>query len=139
MTNTTRQRQPTTQGHELTLGRDGGGPRHFLDGQPVHAGAALDLLMPSGKWLPVRYESAYPHARLLVAVGPARRHSDDDVETGTAELILRDDTWEMKDHHDAAALSRARFRWPDKDWSGARRETQRDDVLDVAALQERAR
>lgn len=43
----------------LTLGRDRGGRRHYLAGEPVHAGAALDLLLPDGTWWPGRYESAW--------------------------------------------------------------------------------
>ncbi len=42
-------------GH-LELRDDAGGLRHFLDGKPVHAGDALDLLLPDGVWLPGRYE-----------------------------------------------------------------------------------
>ena len=44
---------PRTQ---LILGRTEGGPRHFLDGRAVHAGATLELLLDDGRWLAVRYE-----------------------------------------------------------------------------------
>jgi hypothetical protein len=40
----------------LILGRDDGGQRHFLDGQPVHAGTLLELLLPDGRWQPIGYE-----------------------------------------------------------------------------------
>ena len=40
----------------LILGRSDGRQRHYLDGRPVHAGAALQLLLADGHWLPVRYE-----------------------------------------------------------------------------------
>ena len=40
----------------LELGEDSGGPRYFLDGRPVHAGAILELLLPGELWLPVRFE-----------------------------------------------------------------------------------
>lgn len=45
--------EPHTQ---LILGRTEGGPRHFLDGRPVHAGATLELLLDDGRCVPVRYE-----------------------------------------------------------------------------------
>jgi hypothetical protein len=45
--------EPHTQ---LILGRSDGGPRHYLDGKPVHAGDTLELLTDSEDWLPVRYE-----------------------------------------------------------------------------------
>jgi hypothetical protein len=40
----------------LVLGGDAGGPRHFLAGQPVHAGTALELRLPDDRWVLVRYE-----------------------------------------------------------------------------------
>ena len=40
----------------LVLGRSDGGPRHFLNGLPVHAGDGLQLLLAGGTWLPIRYE-----------------------------------------------------------------------------------
>lgn len=44
-------------GERLVLGSDGGGPRWFLAGQPVHAGTGLVLLLPGGWTLPVRFET----------------------------------------------------------------------------------
>jgi hypothetical protein len=44
------------EGTRLVLGDDGGGPRYFLDGQPVHAGTLLELLEPDGTWMLGRYE-----------------------------------------------------------------------------------
>jgi hypothetical protein len=43
----------------LQEGRDGGGPRHFLDGSAVHAGTGLELLLTDGRWLPVGYEWSF--------------------------------------------------------------------------------
>ena len=40
----------------LVLGRSDGGPRHFLNGLPVNAGASLQLLLGDGHWLAIRYE-----------------------------------------------------------------------------------
>jgi hypothetical protein len=50
----------TTQveGHPLVEGRDGGGPRHYLAGRPVHAGNPLYLLTLLG-WMAARYEWGY--------------------------------------------------------------------------------
>jgi len=53
----------------LTKGRDGGGVRWFLDGEPIHAGTGLEILLeidPEGAtdrsrhkplWVPVRFET----------------------------------------------------------------------------------
>jgi len=43
-------------GQVLMLSSDGGGPRHFLAGLPVHAGSVLEVLLEGGRWLRVRYE-----------------------------------------------------------------------------------
>ena len=40
----------------LVLGGDAGGLRHFLAGQPVHAGTYLELRLPDERWVVVRYE-----------------------------------------------------------------------------------
>jgi hypothetical protein len=117
---------------KLTAGRDEGGDRHFLDGRPVHAGALLELLMPSGKWLAVRYESSWVggfHPRFILAVGPAKFDSEGDVSTGTAEIILRTNTWDDPSTFDPRALARAEFRWPQRDATG--RAEKRDDTLDT--------
>jgi hypothetical protein len=45
-----------TDGFRLELGDDAGGPRFFLDGQAIHAGSCLDLLLADGLWLRGRYE-----------------------------------------------------------------------------------
>lgn len=45
----------TDDGASLRLGEDTGSPRHFLQGEPVHAGEPLLLLTTDG-WLRVRYE-----------------------------------------------------------------------------------
>jgi hypothetical protein len=45
--------EPHTQ---LILGRTEGGPRHFLDGRAMHAGAPLELILGDGDWLAIRYE-----------------------------------------------------------------------------------
>jgi len=62
----------------LTLGRDQGGLRHFLDGKPVAAGTPLELLMPDALWMPVRYESNLwgkePEARLYFRPGGHARN-----------------------------------------------------------------
>lgn len=30
--------------------------RHHLDGEPIHCGTGLELLLPGGRWVPVRFE-----------------------------------------------------------------------------------
>ena len=59
---------------QLLLARDDGGPRHLLDGRPVHAGAVLELLAHDGRWLSVRYEWAWddspPTAHLALGAPP---------------------------------------------------------------------
>lgn len=45
----------------LDLRRDRwGGWRHYLAGEPVHAGAPLELLLPNSSWWAGRYESCWP-------------------------------------------------------------------------------
>lgn len=46
------------RGDHLVLGEDGGGPRHFLVGRPVRAGAGLCLLTRYG-WMAGRYEWSF--------------------------------------------------------------------------------
>jgi hypothetical protein len=56
----------------LVLGADAGGPRHFLAGQPVHAGTALELRLPGDRWIVVRYEWSWDVAarpRAYLALG----------------------------------------------------------------------
>lgn len=52
----------------LHLGRDAGGPRHYLDGQPVHCGAGLEMKLRSGQWIPVRYEASLWDRRINVSL-----------------------------------------------------------------------
>ena len=42
---------------KLVLSEDGGGPRHYLDGRPVHCGEPLQVRL-GGVWLWVRYEAS---------------------------------------------------------------------------------
>lgn len=53
-------------GAPLELRWDSGGRRHYLNGEPVHAGAQLAVLTPQG-WLRCRYESR--HGRAVGAEG----------------------------------------------------------------------
>ena len=122
-----------SRGH-LVAGRDSGGDRHFLDGKAVHAGQMLEILMPSGKWLPVRYESSWDdgfHPRFLIGVGHVVEGSDGELYDGDAEIILRSNTWDHADRSDPDALARANFRWPEKDALGHAKPG--DDTLDVRA------
>ena len=42
----------------LVLTRETGGLRHYLEGEPVHAGVTLELQLRDGTWLPGRYEAS---------------------------------------------------------------------------------
>ncbi|MBA3807306.1 MAG: hypothetical protein H0X28_02755 [Solirubrobacterales bacterium] len=61
---------------QLILGKSPGGPRHFLDGRPVNAGSALELLLEhENRWLPIRYEWSWqndqpPTAHIALGVPP---------------------------------------------------------------------
>lgn len=48
----------TTRPGRLTLGEDAGGPRHFVNGEPIHAGTGLDLMLEGENWLSGRFETA---------------------------------------------------------------------------------
>ena len=52
------QRGPQAPGHELHQAIEVGGMRHFLHGEPVHAGQGLHLLTFVG-WLAGRYEWSF--------------------------------------------------------------------------------
>ncbi|MHB1912530.1 MAG: hypothetical protein ACYCTI_10825 [Acidimicrobiales bacterium] len=69
----------------IVLGRDGGGPRFFLGGEPLHAGTTIELADPAGGWVEVRFEYrfhpeiepvALPRARRLGSAPGRLRHSD---------------------------------------------------------------
>lgn len=51
-------RSVSGHGARLDMRRDGGGHRHFLDGEAVHAGDGLELMTASG-WLRIRYEWSF--------------------------------------------------------------------------------
>ena len=60
-------------GERLELGRDGGGPRHFLAGRPINCGTTLEWNR-GGIWTAVRYEVAMhaeggPRVFLCDAIG----------------------------------------------------------------------
>jgi len=42
----------------LELRREPSGLRHYLDGEPVHCGTGLELLLADGRWMSARYECA---------------------------------------------------------------------------------
>ena len=81
----------------LVLGADAGGARHFLAGQPVHAGTALELRLPDDRWIVVRYEWSWDVAarpRAYLALGGRGER------LGYAEQV------------DFALPERAELRWP---------------------------
>lgn len=91
--------EPHTQ---LIEAADGGGRRHFLDGRPVHAGAALELLLADGHWLRGRYEWSYAAGQaptLHIALG------------GPDEAQRQDATPAVS----FALPARTVLRWPAKD------------------------
>jgi hypothetical protein len=46
-------------GEHLELRREVGGLRHYLSGEPIHAGELLELQLDDGKWALGRYEWNY--------------------------------------------------------------------------------
>jgi hypothetical protein len=64
----------------LVARRDGGGLRHYLAGEAVHCGAALELLVAGGQWMPVRYETSLGEPVAYQALGgPAERFGANEV------------------------------------------------------------
>jgi hypothetical protein len=87
----------------LIAGESPGGRRHFLDGRPVHAGSALDLLLPGGRWQRVRYEWGFgkkPPTAWLQLGGPPGAEQLDAAPQVSFELPPR-----------------AVLRWPDREGS----------------------
>jgi len=71
--------RPRHTGEQLCLRQDGGGWRHFLDGDPVHAGNTLLLLTTDG-WLTIRYEWCFdPNRSPTAYVYLPGAFGDDDV------------------------------------------------------------
>lgn len=76
---------------KLTLGQDGGGPRHFLCGEPVHCGASLEMRV-GGKWIPVRYEASLTAdpPRILLFAEP---WGEDGPEVAVQQAEYQDVRW----------------------------------------------
>ena len=54
---------------EMTFAWRSPGSRYFLQGEPVHAGDVLELLLDDGQWQPVRFEwSAAPERRPIMVI-----------------------------------------------------------------------
>lgn len=92
----------------LVLSTDAGGWRHFLDGQPVHAGSQLELRLADDLWVPVRYEWSWVRAR------PPRAYLS---LGGRGERIGPE--W-APDPISFALPARAELRWPTDDGRGER-------------------
>jgi len=90
--------------HRLVLGVDGGGPRWFVDGKPVHCGSELEVWCPNahgapgraGAWLAVRFEMEGAHPALYFTVGQGTR------------LVARS----VDPANEAAVWERVDVRWP---------------------------
>lgn len=94
-------------GARLELRKEPGGFRHYLAGEPVHAGTPLDLLMADGSWLPGRYENQRYDEGLL-----ARFHMDVRCKTALHEFS-NDPSSGIAYPEAAFDLPRdAEFRWP---------------------------
>ncbi len=67
----------------LEIRDDGAGPRHYLDGRPVHCGTQLRLLIPvpgcKESWVWARYEANFCQDGILVILFTAfgRVHPDE--------------------------------------------------------------
>ena len=79
----------------LILARDGGGPRHFLGGEPVHCGTGLEMKVAAA-WVPVRYEGAlqsYGSADPTRAVLLAAPWGDDGPEVSVCQPEMQELRW----------------------------------------------
>lgn len=105
-------------GSSLRLEREDSGPRHYLEGRPVHAGTTLELALawgsvqsaatdPDPVWLRGRYEWSFrpddpPRFHILLGDGSTERPRDDDESwiAGAASFPLP---------------AKAVLRWPSED------------------------
>lgn len=86
------------------MGRTEGGPRHFLDGRPVHAGTTLELMLADGRWVRIRYEwgwqaDAPPTAHLPLGIPESAEKLADPTSVSfdlPARAILR---WPAAESH----------------------------------------
>ena len=54
---------------EMTFTRRSPGSHYFLQGEPIHAGDVLELLLDDGEWQPVRFEwSTEPDRKPIVVI-----------------------------------------------------------------------
>ncbi|APZ95864.1 hypothetical protein [Fuerstiella marisgermanici] len=58
--------QTKLTGH-LELQHESSGLRHYLDGQPVHAGSLIEVFTESTGWTPARYEWSFLESRPATA------------------------------------------------------------------------
>lgn len=77
----------------LELRYQGSGPRHHLDGEPIHAGRTLELVMPGGAGLFGHYEWTYRKEDkpiLGIALGPVTpsTNPDESANFPHGELVL---------------------------------------------------
>lgn len=57
----------------LQLSHDGAGPRHFLNGRPVHCGTMLEAqIEPGGPWISMRYEAVFTPQCVRVTLHSSR-------------------------------------------------------------------
>jgi hypothetical protein len=103
---------------KLTPVREEGGFRHYLNGEPVHAGDTLELQLADRSWLRGRFEAsgrstdASFHWRLPIADRP-RRSVDEALEASGGELPEGSTTYD--DPEASMWLPPwATLRWPEK-------------------------
>lgn len=66
-------------GENLELREDEGGPRYYLEGEPVHAGESLELRLRTvdgWTWAPVRFETANRKPRAILDLGETLADAD---------------------------------------------------------------
>lgn len=80
-TTTTPSTTPEERGDCLRRKRGPGGPRDYLQGEPVHCGTVLELGLGDGRWIHVRYEVAGRFTAVL--------HLHVKVAFGDDELVIR--------------------------------------------------
>lgn len=74
---------------QLELREEGSGPRYYLDGQPIHAGAGLEMLFAGDVWLEGRYEWNYDRENRPLLYFNLGGPWEGDPEKAPPEVVIR--------------------------------------------------
>ena len=89
-----------------------GGPRHYLEDRPVHAGDTLSLLLEHGRWVEGRYEWTFKEAdppMFMLALGELPERTREQLEAEEEQGIYR-----RPPLVELTLPPRAVLRWPGK-------------------------